>query len=141
MQKVSFHYVDIQLNFSNKTSLKLFIVSIFKEEHQALGSIRYVFCTDEYLLNINKSSLNHDYYTDIITFDLSEPKQPIESEVYVSVERVKDNAKHLNVSFKEELCRIVFHGALHLCGYKDKKRADILTMRQKEDYYLTKFFN
>lgn len=141
MQKVSFHYADTHLNFLNKTALKHFIVSVFKEEQHALGSIRYVFCSDEYILNINKSSLNHDYYTDIITFDLSETHQPIQSEVYVSLERVKENAKHLSVSFKLELCRVIFHGALHLCGYKDKKRADILKMRQKEDYYLTKFFS
>ena len=139
MSKVHFSYADRQLNISNKTSLKLFIETIFKKEKKQLGSIRYVFCSDDFLLELNRTSLNHDYYTDIITFDLSEPNQPIESEVYVSIDRVKDNAQNQSFSFKEELSRVVFHGALHLCGYKDKKKEDILIMRKKEDYYLKQF--
>ncbi len=139
MLKVHFSYADRQLNFPNKTSLKKFVETIFKKEKKQLGSIRYVFCSDEFMLEINRTSLNHDYYTDIITFDLSEPKQPIESEVYVSIDRVKENAKNQDFSFKDELCRVVFHGALHLCGYKDKKKDDILIMRKKEDYYLKQF--
>ncbi|MCU0320785.1 MAG: rRNA maturation RNase YbeY [Chitinophagaceae bacterium] len=139
MSKVHFSYADRQLNISNKTSLKLFIETIFKKEKKQLGSIRYVFCSDDFLLELNRISLNHDYYTDIITFDLSEPNQPIESEVYVSIDRVKENAQNQGFSFKEELCRVVFHGALHLCGYKDKKKEDILIMRKKEDYYLKLF--
>jgi rRNA maturation RNase YbeY len=139
MPKVHFSYADKQLVFPKKTALKLFVETIFKKEKKELGSIRYVFCSDEFLLAINKSSLNHDYYTDIITFDLSELNQPIESEIYVSIDRVKDNAQQLGVSFREELCRVVFHGALHLCGYKDKKRKDVLMMRKKEGYYINKF--
>jgi rRNA maturation RNase YbeY len=117
----------------------MFVETIFKKENKQLGSIRYVFCSDDFLLEINRTSLNHDYYTDIITFDLSEPNQPIESEVYVSIDRVKENAQNQGFSFKDELCRVVFHGALHLCGYKDKKKDDILIMRKKEDYYLKQF--
>lgn len=139
MSKVYFSYADRKLNIPNKTSLKLFVETIFKKEKSQLGSIRYVFCSDDFLLEINRSSLNHDYYTDIITFDLSEPNQPIESEVYVSLDRVKENAQQQGFSFKDELCRVVFHGALHLCGYKDKKKEDILIMRKKEDYYLKQF--
>ncbi len=139
MLKVHFSYADRQLNFSNKTSLKIFVETIFKKEKKQLGSIRYVFCSDDFLLEINRSSLNHDYYTDIITFDLSDSNQPIESEVYVSLDRIKENAQQQGFSFKDELCRVVFHGALHLCGYKDKRKEDILIMRKKEDYYLKQF--
>ena len=139
MPKVYFSYADKQLNYSNKTALKLFVETIFIKEKKPLSSIRYIFCSDEYLLDINRTALNHDYYTDIITFDLSEPNEPIESEVYISIDRVKDNAIQQQVSFQDELCRVVFHGALHLCGYKDKKKEDILMMRKKEDYYLKMF--
>jgi rRNA maturation RNase YbeY len=87
-------------------------------------------------LDINRNYLQHDYYTDIITFDLSEnPKQTI-GEIYVSIDRIRDNAKTLKTSLKDETLRVIFHGALHLCGYKDKSKADIATMRMKEDYYL-----
>lgn len=139
MAKVHFNYADRQLKLSGKTKLKQFVEVLFKMEKKQLNTIRYVFCSDDFLLDINRSSLNHDYYTDIITFDLSEPNQPIESEVYVSVDRVNDNAKTNGVSFENELYRVVFHGALHLCGYKDKKKEDVLLMRKKEDYYLSKF--
>lgn len=139
MSKVHFNYADRQLNIKGKTQLKQFVEVLFKKEKKQLSTIRYVFCSDDFLLDINRSSLNHDYYTDIITFDLSEPNQPIESEVYISVDRVKDNAKTNGVSFENELCRVVFHGALHLCGYKDKIKEDVLLMRKKENYYLKSF--
>lgn len=139
MAKVHFNYADRQLNFSGKTRLKQFIETLFKKEKKQLHLIRYVFCSDEFLLDINRSSLNHDYYTDIITFDLSEPNQQIESEVYISIDRVKENAKTNGVSLENELCRVVFHGALHLCGYKDKTKEDVLMMRDKEEYYLKVF--
>lgn len=139
MPKVHFSYADKQLNYSSKKALKRFVETIFSKEKKQLGCIRYIFCSDEYLLAINRTALNHDYYTDIITFDLSESNQPIDSEVYISIDRVKDNAIQQQVSFQDELCRVVFHGALHLCGYKDKKKEDILMMRKKEDYYLKMF--
>ena len=89
------------------------------------------------MLNINRSALNHDYYTDIITFPLSNKNQPIVAEIYVSVDRVKDNAIQLRQSFAQELSRVIAHGALHLCGYKDKTKKDIAKIRSKEDYYTT----
>ncbi len=138
MKKVHFNYADRKLNILNKTSIKDFVEQLFKQEKRQLGCIRYVFCSDDYLLEINKASLNHDFYTDIITFGLSEPNLPIEAEVYISIDRVKDNAQTMNITFKEELLRVVFHGALHLCGYKDKKKTDVLRMREKENYYLKK---
>ena len=113
------------------------VIRIFKEEEFALEHIDYIFCSDEFLLNINRSALNHDYYTDIITFPLSNKNQPIVAEIYVSVDRVKDNAIQLRQSFAQELSRVIAHGALHLCGYKDKTKKDIAKIRSKEDYYTT----
>ena len=91
-------------------------------------------------MGINKKILNHNYYTDIITFNLSEDKSDIVGEIYISVDRVKDNAYQLNESFKTELHRVMFHGILHLCGLEDKTKKDILLMRAKEDFYLNKYF-
>lgn len=141
MNKISFRYADRRLNIGQKTLIRTFIETLFKKEKQALGGINYVFCSDEYLLEINRSFLQHDYYTDIITFGLSAPGQPVEAEIYISVDRVKDNARTLGVSFNEEMLRVIFHGALHLCGYRDKKKADIALMRKKEDQYLGAFYS
>jgi len=90
------------------------------------------------LLEINQQFLNHDFYTDIITFDLSE-KDSTQAEIYISIDRVKDNAKSLGTSFKSEIHRVIFHGALHLCGYKDKPGVEQVKMRQKEEFYLSKY--
>ncbi len=139
MNSITFRYADRQLSLPHKTAIRSFVATIFKKEKKKLGAINYVFCSDEYLLTINRSFLQHDYYTDIITFGLSEPGEPIEAEIYISVDRVKDNAKQLEVSFKDEMLRVIFHGALHLCGYKDKRKAEISQMRMKEDFYLRKF--
>lgn len=135
MNKVSFNYADKQLNLTNKTGIKAFIPSIFKKEGKKLEAINYVFCSDDYLLQINKDFLQHDYYTDIITFDLSEGDATI-SEVYISVDRIKDNARQLGTSFEQEALRVIFHGALHLCGYKDKSKKDTETMRFMEEKYI-----
>lgn len=105
-----------------------------------LESLNYVFCSDRELLQINKNYLGHDYYTDIITFDLSGQNKTIMAEIYISVERVRDNARQLGVSFKEELHRVVFHGVLHLCGYGDKDEKLSRKMREKENLYLNQYF-
>ena len=135
MLKVSFNYADRQLAINNKLKLRGFIAELFKQEKIALQRLTYIFCSDEFLLQINKNFLQHDYYTDIITFDLSEG-EAVTGEVYVSIDRIKDNANTLNLPFFEEVLRVVFHGALHLCGYKDKKAADIKIMRQLENKYI-----
>jgi probable rRNA maturation factor len=103
--------------------------------------LNYIFCTDEYLLQVNRDFLQHDYYTDIITFDLSDTSKRVSGEIYISVDRVKDNALTQGVSFTEELHRVIFHGALHLCGYKDKKPAEVKAMRSAEDKYLELYFS
>ena len=136
---VSFRSADRQLQLPGKTELKAFIQSIFKKEKRVLNSITYIFCSDGFLLQMNRDFLKHDYYTDIITFGLSEQDEPIEAEVYISLDRVKDNAVTIGTTFKEESLRVIFHGALHLCGYKDKKKSEIALMRSKEDHYLRLF--
>jgi rRNA maturation RNase YbeY len=141
MQKVNFYFLDRKPSLKERSRLKQFIEKLFIYEKKKLGAISYVFCSDEHLLGINKDFLKHDYFTDIITFDLSSVKGVIEGEVYLSVDRIKDNAKEMGFSFKEELHRVIFHGALHLCGYKDKKPIDIKTMRSREDKYLRSYFN
>jgi len=125
-----------------RKALKIFIPSIFKTEKKEVNQLDIIFCSDNYLLELNKSQLSHDYYTDIITFDLSESKSaPIIGELYISIDRVRDNANTFNTTFKRELHRVIFHGVLHLCGYNDKKKEDIVTMRKTEDIYLNKYFN
>jgi rRNA maturation RNase YbeY len=138
--KVQFHFLKGASSLSNRTVLKKFIASLFKREKRKLEEIRYIFCSDDYLLEINRQHLNHDYYTDIITFGMSEPGQPVNAEVYISMDRVRDNAHQFGVSFKEEIHRVIFHGALHLCGYKDKRAADQNLMRKMENQYLKKYF-
>jgi rRNA maturation RNase YbeY len=98
--------------------------------------INYIFCSDEYLFKLNNAYLKHKTYTDIITFQYSWPPQLIRSDIYISVERVRENAKLYNTSFLNELYRVMFHGALHLCGYKDKTKRDMIQMRSKENFYL-----
>ena len=133
---IVFNYADVKsIALKNKTGLKTFIFSVFKREKKRVASINYIFCSDQYLLQINKDFLLHDYYTDIITFDLSD-KNAIVGEIYISVDRVKDNANVQGTSFSNELLRVMFHGVLHLCGYGDKTKSEITVMRQKEDYYL-----
>lgn len=137
---VQFHFLKGANSLSDRTRLKSFIATLFKKEGRKLAEIRYIFCSDDYLLEINRQYLQHDYYTDIITFGLSDPGQPINAEIYISVDRVKENAREFNTSFKRELHRVIFHGALHLCGYKDKKSQDQQVMRKMEDKYLAQYF-
>jgi rRNA maturation RNase YbeY len=140
MQKVQFYFLDRKPALKERTRLKLFIEELFAKEKKSLKNLSYIFCSDEHLLGINKDFLKHDFYTDVITFDLSNSKVETEGEVYLSVDRIKDNAKQLGVSFKEELHRVIFHGALHLCGYKDKNKTDELQMRSAENKYLQRYF-
>ncbi|MES2331716.1 MAG: rRNA maturation RNase YbeY [Bacteroidota bacterium] len=136
---VSFRSGDRQLQLAGKTAVKAFVQSIFKKEKHPLASVTYIFCSDEFLLQMNRDFLQHDYYTDIITFGLSDMGQPIEAEIYISIDRVRENAIDHETTFKQEVLRVIFHGALHLCGYKDKKKSEITLMREKEDQYLRLF--
>ena len=136
---ISFNKADKNATLANRTALKAFIEKAIKKEGLRIERLQYIFCSDKYLLGINKSYLQHDYYTDIISFDLSETKRKLIGEVYISIDRVKDNAKTHKTSLKEELLRVIFHGALHFCGYKDKKPADIKKMRAQEDKWLKSY--
>ena len=137
---------SIRFNFltaaslKDRTRLRKFIGKMVKKEGDQLAELQYIFCSDTYLLAINQEYLQHDFFTDIITFDLSEKGQPINAEIYISVDRVRDNAVNYNSSFKKELHRVMFHGILHLCGYKDKKPKDVQLMRQMEDKWLKSYF-
>lgn len=138
MQKkptVNFSYADVRFAFSNKKFIKQTVLAIFEQEAKPLESLQFIFCSDEYLLNMNKQFLEHDFYTDIITFDLSESEETI-GEIYISIDRVVENAVKLELPWDTELHRVIFHGALHLCGYKDKTKREISIMRDQEEYYL-----
>lgn len=137
-RNIRFSNADINFRLKNSTRIKAVILEIFKREKFLLHNLRYIFCSDEFLLNINRKFLQHDYYTDIITFDLSEGEGTI-GEIYISIDRVKENALEFHSDFYTELLRVIFHGALHLCGYKDKTPAQEKTMRKKEEEYLQLF--
>ena len=110
---------------------------MFVQEGKLLNSMNIILCSDAYLLEVNQQHLQHDFYTDIITFDLSENKPgPITAELYISIDRVKENASLFNTNLSNELYRVIFHGALHLCGYGDKSKKDIVIMRAKEEQYI-----
>lgn len=136
---ISFNKADKNATLANRTALKAFIEKAIKKEGLHIETLQYIFCSDKYILGINNSYLQHDYYTDIISFDLSETRGKLIGEVYISIDRVKDNAKTHKTSLKEELLRVIFHGALHFCGYKDKKPADIKKMRAQEDKWLKSY--
>ena len=137
---ISFNFLK-PITLKERNRLKKYIKSLFKKESKSLNTLSLVFCSDKYLLNINKEFLNHNYYTDIITFDLSTDTNLIDAEIYISIERVKENAKTFKSTIKTELHRVIFHGVLHLCGYQDKSQSQKTIMRNKEDQALKKYFN
>lgn len=137
---VQFFLADVKAPAFPRTKAKSCLVKLFKKEGKVLEKLNYIFCSDDYLLEINRRFLKHNYYTDIITFDISEVKEKIIGEIYISVDRVRENAKELKQPLQQELLRVVFHGALHLCGYKDKSKSQQKQMRLKEEYYLSLFY-
>jgi probable rRNA maturation factor len=139
MSVVNFFSADKKLHFVPKRELKAFLNELFTNENKKISRLDYIFCSDSFLLDINRRFLNHDYYTDIITFDLSETKNETIAEIYISLDRVKENARKLETKYRNEILRVVFHGALHLCDYKDKTQKQIKEIRQKEDFYIKRF--
>lgn len=129
---------DRAFHSREKTAIRQFVEKLIRKEGYKPGDIQYVFCSDDYLLEINRKFLQHDYYTDIITFDLG-LGDSIDAEIYISLDRVKDNARSFGVSYRQEALRVIFHGALHLCGYRDKTKREITLMREKESAYLRSF--
>ena len=136
---ISFNYADKKVSLTHRTLLKSFITKQVRKEGLSISQLQYVFCSDKFLLDINRQFLNHDYYTDIISFDLSETKGELIAEVYISIDRVRDNAFKLKTTIKEELLRVIFHGALHFCGYKDKKPIDVDLMRSMENKWINAY--
>lgn len=136
---IFFHVEDIDFQLLNVQKIKRWIRSIIEAEGFKMKTINYIFCSDEYLHKLNLEYLDHDTLTDIITFDNSDEEDKIEGDIFVSIERVKDNANDLGVSFEEEIKRVLAHGVLHLCGYSDETDEQEAEMRAKENYYLGLF--
>jgi probable rRNA maturation factor len=134
---ISFHTEELTFLLPEKLKHKQWLKTVAAAEGKKIGELNYVFCTDEYLLKINQDYLQHDTLTDIVTFDNSESANLIEGDIFISHERVVENGAKLNTS-ENELQRVMVHGLLHLCGYKDKAKADKSLMTEKEDYYLAK---
>lgn len=162
---VNFHSENISFSPKNKAALRKWIIASLSKENKTPGDINFIFCDDDYLLELNKQYLNHNTLTDIITFDYSKEENPksqalnpksghlcpkdsfgepveglnpksISGDIFISIERVKENAKKFNVDFSTELHRVIIHGILHLAGYKDKTKSSKKLMTQKEDFYL-----
>lgn len=138
---INFFTEDIQYNFKNRRACKRWILSALEEENvlknKKFEELSFIFCTDEYLLDMNKKYLGHDYFTDVITFDNSE-ENTFSGDVFISIDRVRDNAAIFGQLFIDELHRVIIHGVLHLSGYDDATEQEQKTMRSKEDYYLAK---
>ena len=139
-RKIKFRFQK-KINLTNRIIIKQTLLTVFKKQKKALCSLDIVFCSDEYLLDINKANLNHDYFTDTITFDFT-PKGQKETigEIYISTERVKENAATYKTSFQNELIRVMIHSSLHLCGYKDKSPSQKKEMTRLEDQYIKTYY-
>ena len=138
---ILFNNADRTVPLQNRKRLKKMLVEIISFNSLRLESLSFIFCSDEFLLSINQQFLQHDFYTDIITFDMSETKGLVNGEIYISIDRVNENAMEQKVSFKEELHRVIFHGALHLCGFKDKSKSDKQAMRNAENFWIDNYFS
>ncbi|MFC4722847.1 rRNA maturation RNase YbeY [Geojedonia litorea] len=136
---ISFNY-ETDFKLTNETKISNWIIDVISAEGFKLGEINYIFCDDDYLLKLNLEFLSHDTLTDIISFDYTMGKE-ISGDIYISVERVEDNAKDFKVDFDSELSRVMVHGVLHYCGYKDKSKEDESQMRLKENYYIDSLSN
>lgn len=134
---INYNY-EIDFVLSDEDIYSSWIDAVILSEKKELGEVSYIFCDDEYLLEINKQYLNHDTLTDIISFDYTEDNI-ISGDIFISLERVRDNAADLNTTFDEELKRVMIHGILHYCGYKDKSANEELLMRSKEDEKIQMF--
>ncbi|NGF55872.1 rRNA maturation RNase YbeY [Parapusillimonas sp. SGNA-6] len=139
MKDISFFTEDIVFTLAQKQKIREWInKTVIEEGFKRVSELNFIFCSDDYLLDINKQYLQHDTYTDIVTFDSSENEDVIAGDIFISVDRVRDNAQKFKVSEKDELHRVIIHGVLHLCGYRDKKKEDKEMMTAKENTYLAK---
>jgi len=133
-QPIWFFSNDVTFNLRDKKKLKRFMLSIFKSEKKKVETLTYIFSTNRIIRALNKKFLNHNYQTDILTFPIT--SNPIQAEIYISIEKIKENSTLYNCTVKEELLRVMFHGILHLCGYDDNSHKQKKEMRKKEDHYL-----
>ena len=139
LRDINFFNEEISYTLKDKQEVRKWIQdTVHSEGFKRVGPLSFILCTDEYLLKINREYLDHDTYTDIVTFDSSEQEDVIEGDIFISIERVIENAAKFNVFQRDELHRVIIHGVLHLCGYHDKKKQDKELMTQKENEYLSK---
>ncbi|UPT66050.1 MAG: rRNA maturation RNase YbeY [Sphingobacteriales bacterium JAD_PAG50586_3] len=131
-RNISFRLQDVKFTLKDKQVLRNWVALVASNDGYSIAPINYVFCSDTHLLEMNKQFLNHNYFTDIITFDYTEGKR-ISGDIFISIDRVADNAKTYKSTFEQELHRVMIHGVLHLMGYKDKSPADEKKMRAKEN--------
>lgn len=137
MREINLFYEDTGFELQHTQLISEWVSHVISTEGHELSVINYIFCSDEHLLQINIDHLQHDYYTDIITFDNSEEEGIVESDIFISIDRVADNAEDQGLAFEEELRRVIIHGVLHLVGYNDKSDEEKSTMRGKENAYLS----
>jgi rRNA maturation RNase YbeY len=140
---VRFYEQEVKSKLKDRRRLSTYLQSLIRRQKPQVKDVQltYIFCKDGYLLEINREYLKHETLTDIITFDLTEEPEIMQGEVYISIERVKENAEKYKVEYEQELHRVIFHGALHLCGFKDKQKGDKERMHQEEDLCLNHYFN
>ncbi|WP_209331185.1 rRNA maturation RNase YbeY [Lunatimonas salinarum] len=136
---IRFFTEDTSFELKQKNAYKKWLTAVAEKEGLSIKELLYIFCSDTYLHHINLAYLAHDTYTDIITFDQSDGKNRIEGEIYISIDRVSENASKLNQTFDRELKRVISHGLLHLCGYKDKTTEEVSIMRTKEEQAIDQF--
>lgn len=137
-QGINIFTEGVKFSLTDKNEFDKWINNVIESEGKSAGIINFIFCNDDYLLKLNREFLNHDYFTDIVTFDNSESENEITGDIYISLERVRENALKMSESVDRELSRVVVHGVLHLIGYNDSNKKEIIMMRKKEDQYITK---
>jgi len=139
LDKISFHIEEIDFELPYANAIASWLGETLKNEDKSLDSLSIILCSDDYLHKLNVEYLEHDTLTDVITFPYSRPEKPIQGDIFISIDRVKENAAQLNISFNDELHRVMVHGLLHLAGYGDKIPEEASTIRSKEDFYLARF--
>lgn len=134
---ILFFNEDVNYTPKSKNAIRQWIESVVESENAQIIQLNYIFCSDDYLLNINNTFLEHDYYTDIITFPYSDSEVELEADIYISIDRVKENASLLKIPLKDELHRVLIHGILHLLGFRDATAEEKTEMRKREEHFLS----
>lgn len=135
---INFHIQVPGFKLSGRREIKKWVTNVIIDHGKRPGQIDFIYCSDEYILGLNKKYLGHDYYTDILTFDYSEDENLVSGDIFISIDRLRENAKELEIPLQDELNRVMVHGILHLLGYGDRTKEERTLMRGKEDYYLMK---